>query len=761
MKVAVRTLCEFAARGGDIDHRYTPAPTADEGIAGHARVRARRGPHYRAELPLAGRCAGLELTGRADGYDPVRQRLEEIKTHRGDLARISSAQQALHWAQLRAYGALLCETEGLEAVELALVYYDVGRDKETCLTERADASALWLQLEGLCNTFRRWAEREQTHRAARDAALAALRFPFDDFRTGQRTLAETVYKSVCTDRHLLLEAPTGLGKTAGTLFPALMAMPRQGLDRLFYLTARTTGRQLALDGLTHICAAQADGVPLRVLELPAREHACEHLDKACHGDSCPLAKGFFDRLGAAREAAAGESGLLDREQLRDIALGHQICPYFLGQEMARWVDVVVGDVNRYFDQQALLHALTRQNEWRVTLLVDEAHNLIDRARGMYSTELTQQRLLAVKRRAPAKLKRPLGRMARRWSDLVARHEVTETDAGSGDDAAAGFIDLPDDMGAAALNLVSAISDYLSEEPADLELQELLFESLGYLRLAECFGDHSLCELHRHGRGRAVLAIRNLIPADFLAPRFASAHSSVLFSATLAPAHYRRDLLGLPPDALWQTVPSPFGAHQLQVRLETGISTRLADRSASVQPIVALMAAQYRAAPGNYLAYFSSFAYLDAVSDAFVRTAPSVPAWRQTPGMAPQERQAFIDRFHIGGHGIGFAVLGGAFAEGIDLPGERLIGAFVATLGLPPFDAWHEILRERLEQRFGRGYDYAYLFPGLQKVAQAAGRVIRTPDDEGVIVLIDDRFARREVRRLLPGWWFETKEPRPR
>lgn len=755
MKVAVRSLCEFAARGGDIDHRYTPAPSAEEGIAGHARVRARRGPHYRAELPLAGSCEGLVLSGRADGYDPLRKRLEEIKTHRGDLARLSTAQQALHWAQLRAYGALLCESEGLETVELALVYYDVGRDKETCLTEQADAATLWQGLETLCRTYRRWAEQEQAHRAERDAALAALRFPFDGFRAGQRALAETVYKSVCTGHHLLLEAPTGLGKTAGTLFPALMAMPRQGLDRLFYLTARTTGRRLALDGLTHICAAQARGVPLRVLELPAREHACEHPDLACHGESCPLAKGFFDRLGAARDTAAGEGGVLDRERLRDIALAHEICPYFLGQEMARWADVVVGDVNRFFDQQALLYALTQQNEWRVTLLVDEAHNLIDRARGMYSTEFTQQRLLAVKRRAPTQLKRPLGRLARRWSDLVAREGLAESDRENDADTAPDFIDLPDDLTAAALGLVSAVSDYLSEEAADVELQELLFETIRYLRLAECFGDHSVCELSRNGRGRAAVAIRNLIPADFLAPRFASAQSSVLFSATLAPPHYRRDLLGLPPESLWQTIDSPFGAHQLQVRLETGISTRLADRVASVHPIIALMATHFRTRPGNYLAYFSSFAYLNAVYEAFVSETPQVSVWRQTPGMTPDERQAFIDRFQAGGSGIGFAVLGGAFAEGIDLPGERLIGAFIATLGLPPFDAWHEILRDRLQQRFGRGYDYAYLFPGLQKVAQAAGRVIRTPQDQGVIVLIDDRFARSEVRRLLPRWWFEA------
>ncbi|MBW4935049.1 ATP-dependent DNA helicase [Marinobacter sp. F4206] len=750
MKVAVRTLCEFAARRGDLDFRYTPAPSSEEGIAGHQSIQARRGYGYESEYLLTGECLGLKLSGRADGYHPHRGRLEEIKTHRGDLSRIREHQRALHRAQLRAYGALLCRQENLKKLELTLVYYDTGKDKETPITETATAVELWQELEALCDQFRTWAAQEEHHRERRDARLTGLRFPFPAFRPRQRQLAETVYKNSMQAGTLLLEAPTGLGKTLGTLFPALMAMPAAGQDRLYYLTCRNTARQLAVDAIERLRTAQDNPQywPLRTLELVSKDDACEHPDKACHGDSCPLAKGFFDRLPDARAEAVQTGTTLTRAVLARIAAGHGICPYFLAQEMARWSDVVVGDVNRMFDQSALLHGLIRQNQWHATVLLDEAHNLVDRARGMYSVRLDQQRLLRIRKTAPRVLKSHLDRTARAWQGVIRDH-------GDAGDTPVFLDSLPSALVGSLLGLVSALTDFLADNPPDLALQELLFESVAFMKLADTFGDHSLCEFRRTGRGRASVTIQNLVPADFLRERFAAARSVLLFSATLSPGVYYRDLLGLPDDSRFTSLPSPFTADQLQVHFTPHISTRQADRQASAQPIAQLIAGQFRERPGHYLAFFSSFSYLNTVSDALTREAPEVPQRSQQPGMSPQQRAAFLDGFREPGGSVAFAVLGGVFSEGIDLPGDQLIGAFVATLGLPPFDAWHEILKARLQQRFGAGYDYTYLIPGLQKVAQAAGRVIRTPEDEGVIWLIDDRFLKPPARNLLPGWWFET------
>jgi DNA excision repair protein ERCC-2 len=305
-------------------------------------------------------------------------------------------------------------------------------------------------------------------------------------------------------------------------------------------------------------------------------------------------------------------------------------------------------------------------------------------------------------------------------------------------------------------VVVAITDYLSAHPAQVRLQELLFDALGFLQLTESFGEHSLCELTLEHGGEPRLAIHNLVPADFLAPRFAACQGVALFSATLNPYHYHRDLLGLPENTLTHAVASPFAAEQLEVRLVSGISTRLRDRADSVTGIVHRIRDQFQARPANYLVYLSSFAYLELLQSTFIAMAPEIPVRWQRRGMTATERQDFIDSFQEGGHQVVFAVLGGVFSEGIDLPGSRLTGVFVLTLGLPPHDARHEVLCQRLQHRFGHGYEYTYLYPGLQKVVQAAGRVIRTPEDQGIIELIDDRFFRPEVQQLLPAWWPEPQ-----
>src|SRR6185312_937071 len=389
-------------------------------MEGHATLAARRRTGYEREITLEGEHGELLVRGRADGYDPTSNQLEEFKTYRGSLERMPQNHRALHWAQLRVYGALLCRKRSLPDIQLALVYFDIGTEQETTLVERHSAQSLEQEFVGHCERFIGWAQSETAHRSARDTALQALRFPFPDFHAGQRDLAEATYKTMRRGGALLAQAPTGIGKTVGTIFPTLKAMPTAGLDRLFYLSAKTPGRQLALDALAHIERGSPETgseKPLRVLELVARDKACENPDKECAGDSCPLARGFYDRLAAARIAAV-QRGMLDHQSLREIARAHQICPYYLGQELMRWSDVVVGDYNYYFDSTAPLYTLTNINQWKVCLLVDEAHNLIERARKMYSASLDRAALEAVQFGAPLMLKNPLNRVARAWADVV-------------------------------------------------------------------------------------------------------------------------------------------------------------------------------------------------------------------------------------------------------------------------------------------------------------------------------------------------------
>ena len=747
--VAVRELCEFTAKQGDLDIRFTPAPSASEGIAGHATVTGRRSDGYEREISLSGQFGPLHIQGRADGYNPARNQLEEIKTHRGDLGRQPENHRSLHLAQAHIYGHLLCQQRGLSELNVALVYFDIGSQKETVLVQLHSAAELEAIFNDHCARFLLWAQHELAHREARDTALAQLPFAHATFRPGQRELSESVYKAASTRRCLLAQAPTGIGKTLGTLFPLLKACATQGVDKIFYLAARTPGRQLALDAM-HTLKAQ----PVRTLELVARDKTCLHPASACHGESCPLAQGFYDRLPAARASVlASDASVLDHARVQAAAAAHEICPYYLSQELARWADVVVGDYNYYFDSSALLYALSQRNEWQTTVLVDEAHNLVERARGMYSASLDAATLKEVRKHAPPILKQPLARIAKAWRKAQPATDAPYTLLG--------------DPHSTLLNALqegaAAITDYLTHAEAghNSSLQRFYFDLLRFGALAETFGEHSLFDVTQE-RGNASLNIRNVVPALFLAPRFAASRSTVLFSATLSPHGYFSRLLGLPENHVWLDVPAPFTPDQLHVQVAQHISTRYAHRAQSVAPIVELITQQYAQRPGNYLAFFSSFDYLSQVAKAFAHAqADALPAdrisyWLQDRGMDEASRAAFITRFTTTSQGIGFAVLGGAFSEGIDLPGDRLIGAFIATLGLPQINAINEQIRARMQLLFAAGYDYAYVYPGLQKVVQAAGRVIRTPQDRGTLHLMDDRFSQPEVRALLPTWWPELQ-----
>ncbi|WP_338802021.1 ATP-dependent DNA helicase [Pseudomonas sp. RSB 5.4] len=750
--IAVRALCEFTAKTGDLDLRFTPSPTALEGMLGHRTVASRRSDKYQSEVALEGEFLQLRVRGRADGYDPAQNCLEEVKTYRGDLSKQPANHRQLHWAQAKVYGWLMCRKLELEQINLALVYFDIVSEKETCVVEAFTAPVLQDFFEQQCRLFLNWAEQEMAHREARNRAAQQLSFPHADFRPGQRHLAESVFKAVSTGRCLMAQAPTGIGKTLGTLFPMLKALAPQQLDKVLFLTAKTPGRKLALDA-SQVLFDQSERLPLRVLEMVARDKACEHPDKACHGESCPLAQGFYDRLPAAREAAS-RINLLDQAAMRAVARQHTVCPYYLSQEMARWADVVVADYNYYFDFSALLFGLAQLNQWKVAVLVDEAHNLVERGRSMYSASLDQAALASVRKTAPEVLKKSLQRVNREWNAL---HQPQLAPYQAYDKA-------PEKLLQAVSLCSAAIGDYLNDHPQGLDsaLQTFYFDILQFGRVAELFDEHYLFDISKRDLERkrplSQLCLRNVVPAAFIGPRLKAARSSVLFSATLSPRRYYADLLGTPAETVCIDVESPFSADQLQVQIVSRISTRFNHRQASLEPIVELIARQFSERPGNYLAFFSSFDYLQQVLTLLAERHPQINLWQQSRGMAEGQRQAFLDQFTADSQGIGFAVLGGAFGEGIDLPGARLIGAFIATLGLAQLNPVNEQLKRRMAAIFGAGYDYTYLYPGVQKVVQAAGRVIRTRQDRGVVMLIDDRFAEPRIQQLLPRWWALGTDP---
>ena len=566
--VSVRSLCEFTAKQGDLDRRFTPSATALEGQTGQQLVASSRGSDYQSEVALQTQLqtqyGALLVRGRADGYDPRRQCLEEIKTLRGTPQDMAVNKRQLHWAQLQTYGALWCRQQQVDQIALSLVYLDLNTQQEHTLDELCSAADLEAALLARCAQFADWAQQEALHRQARDALLRELPFPQPQFRAGQRYLAAAVYRAALQGQSVLAQAPTGIGKTLGTLYPLLRAMPVQGIDKLACLSCKGTGQAVALQALRAMSgtaqetAADAPG-QLRVLVMVPKTQACEHPDKACHPQSCPLAQGFYDRLPAARSVAIRHPWL-DAETQRGIALQHGVCPYYLGQEMVRWADVVVGDVHHAFDARGQLWGLSQALDWRLAVWVDEAHNLLERTRQMYSAELRLSQLQQASAVAPAPLQAPL-------NDLLAA--VLQLGAEQDGDYAAIPV-LPAAAEQALSRAAAALAEYFQQHPLAVgELLQFHFELQRFVRLVDGLDARSLLDVQRLPLQRSLLQppppqgvlgdaatpaengtdlalnLRTVVPARFLRARFEAWHMAVLVSATLGPPEFPIQMLGLP------------------------------------------------------------------------------------------------------------------------------------------------------------------------------------------------------------------------
>ena len=745
--VAIKSLVEFAAKTGNIDRKFTPAPTSQEGIEGHQRVTANRPDDYQPEVSLSIQYGEITFRGRADGYAATTHCVEEIKTFYGDVQKIPENHTHLHWAQAKCYGWMLCKKMQTDAINIALVYFNLSDNKEHRFEESWSAQALQLHFEQLAERYARWQNNINQRLAQLESWIEDLQFPYETMHSSQRLMAEAVYKSAATGRVVLAEAPTGTGKTLAGLFPAIKAMTRTKVDKIFYLTAKTTGKQLALENI-RLIASDSKKTPLRTLELTAQEKSCLQPDQQCTGDSCIYAFDFYKKLPIARKAAY-EYPILDKNNLTQLAHEFEICPFYLSMEMSRWVDLIVADVNYYFDGMPLLLGLTQEFHWHPYLLVDESHNLIERGRQMYSAELSRDQLLHAKRNAPASIKKSLEAINKHWLKLIRDSEHREFSI---------IPVIPEKLSLSLLEFTTKYIEFLqqhSDHPVQhTPVHEFFFAALQFQKVFEAIGDDFCIDMHSQDNKPEILTLRNLIPARLLAQRTDLAQGACFFSATLQPVHYYQSLLGLPANSVQIKVPSPFHPEQLRVKLVSNLSTRFKDRMHAVEPICQLIRDQILHQPGNAIAFFPSYEFLEKI-EVLLRQkieGKNIKLLTQSRRMNELDRLQFIENFNCHSNILGLAVLGGVFSEGIDLAGDALKGVFIATLGLPQINPVNEHLRSVMQAQFQRGYDFTYTYPGIQKVIQAAGRVIRTKNDTGYLWLLDERFQQSDIRQLLPDWW---------
>ncbi|TGD72600.1 ATP-dependent DNA helicase [Mangrovimicrobium sediminis] len=757
-RIGVRDLAAFCHRSGDIDHRFTPSPTGEQGVEGHQRIYRRRPASYRREYAVSLRHSfeGVELLlqGRADGYDPEQGLVEEIKTCRVEAASIPAHVSQLHLAQARLYAAIIAADAEAPELTVRLTWLNIDSDEEAQLEQRYSAAELADFLELTLQRFSTWLHTLDTLRRQRDESLATLAFPHGEFRPGQRDIAELTYKCIDRGGQLLVEAPTGIGKTAAVLYPALKALGRGKHDALVFVTFRTVGRRAAQDCLHYM---REHGLAAGSLSLTAKEAICLSPGSACHGDDCPFARGYYDRLPAALQEAVG-SGVLDSERMRAIGESHQVCPYQLAEDLLPWMDIVVADAHYVYSLNAGVGQRFAADGRRWSALVDEAHNLPERARDMYSARLLKADLMRARRTAPAALKRPLDALNRAMLAL-GKEQWAQPDWDSREQLPERLLNSMGDFVAA---VGAALADDARFAPRNPEPMEFFFAVLQWLRVAEQWDVDYRFELARgEGSQGLALTLNCLSPARLLAAAHTRSHALVAFSATLSPQHWTREALGLDPSAVSRRLDSPFAAQQLKVEVETGIDTRYQQRAASLPALAARILAWWRDVPGNCIVYFPAYRYL---LDCLAQMRVADPAlagrhlWQQTPGQSAADRQALFELFDERRDVAALCILGGVYGEGIDLPGELLSSVVIVGVGLPQVGREREQLRAWYEARGEDGFDFAYRYPGMQRVAQALGRVVRDSSDHGRALLVDPRYGQAEWRALLPPWWEYSAPP---
>ena len=749
MAVSVKDLVTFVMRSGSIDSRITGTNRALEGARIHRMLQAEAEQGYHPEVTLKqtidAENAVYHISGRADGIilDMTGVTIDEIKTVSRDVYDLTEEDYPEYWAQAKCYAAIYSEQQGLSEITVRLTYYQITSKKIRYMHHRYSQGELTAFMRKIIDTYDRFTGLIQNRIIQRDEGLGAMTFPFARPRKGQRQMISAVHQTVTNGKLLLCEAPTGIGKTMAVLFGGLKALEQTDAEQIYYATAKTTQKTNAEKALSRLISR---GTELLTVSVTAKDDICPLEKRQCNPKACPRAKDYFSRVNDPLCAAVAASGVFDRTRIESIADTHNLCPFEFAAELAGYADVVIGDYNYLFDPVIAEGTLSGERPPRI-LLIDEAHNLVDRVRAMYTVSLRRSAFNGVKKKVPAKAKA----LRRAISAVTA---VLKETADSREESR--WVTAENHFG-----LVDALTRFIREcdtlfsEGIDTpeELTELYFNARRYLTVNAYFDDAFVITVDAAGRD-IVITEKLLDPQNAISRVTQNAYGGVLFSATLTPKNYYKRLFGLGAGDVHLTLSSPFDQDHLKLLVAGKIDTTYKKRNESIGPIADIIAAAISGKTGHYAVYFPSYAYMRAVAEEFQQRFPKVPVIIQTPGMTEGEKTAFFSAFTGNPDSLlaAFCVLGGIFSEGIDLAGEALIGAVIVGVGLPKIGDAQNLIRGYHDAMGENGFDFAYRFPGMTKILQAMGRVIRDNNDRGVVLLVDKRYTRRDYRSLLPAYY---------
>ncbi len=755
IRISVRNLVEFILREGDIDNRKAGLPDKEAMQLGgriHRKIQRQMGSDYHAEVPLkiTVPCEGfaIQIEGRADGIQKTADGVvvDEIKGVLRELEYIEKP-VGVHLAQAKCYGYIYGKQQELDSITVQMTYCQMETEEVKRFQEIFSIEELERWFFNIVMRYEKWARFQVEWRQTRDATIKEAEFPYP-YREGQRELVTSVYRTILRKKKLFIQAPTGVGKTMATIFPAVKAVGEGLGDKIFYLTAKTITRTVAEQAFQIL---KKNGLQYKVATLTAKEKICFCEKAECNPDACPYAKGHFDRVNDAVYEMITTMEEMSRENIETQAKKHNVCPFEMGLDVSLWVDVIICDYNYVFDPNAhLKRFFSEGKKGEYLFLIDEAHNLVERGREMYSAVLYKEEFLRMKkavRYESVKLTRQLEgcnqmllEMKRECQTYKEYNSISH-------------------FALKLLNVMNGLQKLLEErEQVDEEVLEFYFHVRNFLNIYEEVDENYVVYTELEEGGDFKLKLFCVNPAVKLQNFLSQGNSTVFFSATLLPIQYYKKLLSVETDDYAVYAHSPFKEANHLLVLGQDVSTKYTRRGYEMYERFAIYIKNVmQAKPGNYLVFFPSYRFMEEVRETFERyRTEEMCCMMQEQNMNEQDREAFLQAFEAERKGslAGFCVMGGIFSEGIDLTKERLIGALIVGTGLPQVCNEREILKQYFDRHGENGFDYAYLYPGMNKVLQAAGRVIRTEEDKGVIALLDDRFAGRRYLEIFPREWRE-------
>lgn len=753
IRISVRNLVEFILREGDIDNRKAGLPDKEAMQLGgriHRKIQRQMGSDYYAEVPLkiTVPCEGfaIQIEGRADGIQKTADGVvvDEIKGVLRELEYIEKP-VSVHLAQAKCYGYIYGKQQELDSITIQMTYCQMETEEVKRFQETFSIEELERWFLDIVMQYEKWARFQVEWRQTRDATIKEAEFPYP-YREGQRELVTSVYRTILRKKKLFIQAPTGVGKTMATIFPAVKAVGEGLGDKIFYLTAKTITRTVAEQAFQIL---KKNGLQYKVATLTAKEKICFCEKAECNPDVCPYAKGHFDRVNDAVYEMITTMEEMSRENIETQAKKHSVCPFEMGLDVSLWVDAIICDYNYVFDPNAhLKRFFSEGKKGEYLFLIDEAHNLVERGREMYSAVLYKEEFLQMKkavRYESVKLTRQLEgcnqmllEMKRECQTYKEYNSISH-------------------FALKLLNVMNGLQKLLEEkEQVDEEVLEFYFHVRNFLNIYEEVDENYVIYTELEEGGDFKLKLFCVNPAVKLQNFLSQGNSTVFFSATLLPIRYYKKLLSVETDDYAVYAHSPFKEANRLLVLGQDVSTKYTRRGYEMYERFAIYIKNVmQAKPGNYLVFFPSYRFMEEVRETFERyRTEEMCCMMQEQNMNEQDREAFLQEFEAEREGslAGFCVMGGIFSEGIDLTKERLIGVMIVGTGLPQVCNEREILKQYFDRHGENGFDYAYLYPGMNKVLQAAGRVIRTEEDKGVIALLDDRFAGRRYLEIFPREW---------